>query len=462
MMKQNHIILVNHLNLIKIFKMNKVISINGSIKNFNKTITVDGDKSLSIRWALLASQAKGSSKAYNLLMSEDVLFTLKCLKKLGVKINLKKKYCEIVGKGINSFNYKKNLTLDAGNSGTLGRLILALLIRSPFKIKLIGDKSLSKRDFSRVINPLKEFGAHFYPENKKTLPIYIKGSESIKPIRYYETKGSAQIKSCVMLAALNAPGTTKIFARKSRNHTEILFKYLKIPIKIKNEKNLTSIEIKKKNQINSFNYNIPSDISSSAFFLVLTLLSKNSKLTIKNVNINPSRTGCISILNKMGAKITFKNINYYKGEKIADISVKSAKNLKAIKCPTKYNSSAIDEFMIIFLVAAKSKGMSFFKNLSELNQKESPRLKLGSKILNMIGIKTKLTNHSIKIFGNPNLKLNKLYKIKNYLKDHRIFMMSTIAALTLGGNWKINDSDSINTSFPNFLKIIKDLGGKIK
>ena len=442
--------------------MNKVIFINDKIKNFNKTITVDGDKSLSIRWALLASQAKGKSKAYNLLMSEDVLFTLKCLKKLGVKINLNKRYCEIIGKGINSFNYKKNLTLNAGNSGTLGRLILALLIRSPFKIKLIGDRSLSKRDFSRVINPLKKFGANFYPKDKGTLPIFIKGGESIKPIKYYETKGSAQIKSCVMLAALNAPGTTKIIALNSRNHTEILFKYLKIPIKVQRKKKLTSIEIKKKDEISSFNYDIPSDISSSAFFLILTILSKNSKLTIKNVNINPTRTGCISILNKMGAKIIFKNIKYYKGEKIADISVKSIKNLKAINCPIKYNSSAIDEFLIIFLVAAKSKGVSFFKNLSELNQKESPRLKLGSKILNMMGIKTKLTDHSIKIFGNPNLKLVKTYKIKNYLKDHRIFMMSTIAGLAFGGNWTINDADSINTSFPNFLKIIKNLGGKIK
>ena len=442
--------------------MNKVIYIKNNIKDFNKTITVDGDKSLSIRWALLASQAKGKSKAYNLLMSEDVLFTLNCLKKLGIKINLNKKYCEIIGKGINGFNYKKNLILNAGNSGTLGRLILALLIRSPFKIKLIGDRSLSKRDFSRVIKPLKKFGANFYPKNKSTLPIYIKGKELINPIKYYETKGSAQIKSCIMLAALNSSGTTKIIALKSRNHTEILFKYLKIPIKVKKRKKLTLIEIKKKKQINSFNYNIPSDISSSAFFLVLTILSKDSKLTIKNVNINPTRTGCINILNKMGAKITFKNSKYYKGEKIADISVKSVKNLKAIKCPTKYNSSAIDEFLIIFLVAAKSKGISFFKNLSELNQKESPRLKLGSKILNMIGIKTEVTNHSIKIFGNPNLKLNKSYKIKNYLKDHRIFMMSTIAGLAFGGNWTINDADSINTSFPNFLKIIKSLGGEIK
>ena len=441
--------------------MNKVICIKNKIKDFNKTITVDGDKSLSIRWALLASQAKGKSKAYNLLMSEDVLFTLKCLKKLGIKVNLNKKYCEIIGKGINKFDYKKNLILNAGNSGTLGRLILALLIRSPFKIKLIGDRSLSKRDFSRVTKPLKKFGAHFYPKNKNTLPIYIKGGQSIKPIKYYEKKGSAQIKSCIMLAALNSPGTTKIIALRSRNHTEILFKYLKIPIKLKIKKKLTLIEIKKKNQISSFNYNIPSDISSSAFFLVLTILSKNSKLTIKNVNINPTRTGCISILNKMGAKIIFKNIKYYKGEKIADISVKSIKNLKAIKCPVKYNSSAIDEFLIIFLVAARSKGVSFFKNLSELNQKESPRLKLGSKILNVMGIKTELTNHSIKIFGNPDLQLNKAYKIKNYLKDHRIFMMTTIAGLAFGGSWKINDADSINTSFPNFLKVIKNLGGKI-
>ena len=442
--------------------MNKAISIKDNIKRFNKTITVTGDKSLSIRWALLASQAKGKSKAYNLLDSEDVLFTLKCLKKLGVKVNLKKNYCEIIGNGINSFKYKKNITLNAGNSGTLGRLILALLIRSPHKIKLTGDKSLSKRDFSRVIKPLKKFGAKFYPKNKNTLPINIQGNESIKSIKFYEKKGSAQVKSCVMLAALNAHGTTKIITPQSRNHTEILFKYLKIPIKIRNKKNLNLIEIKKKNQINSFNYNIPSDISSGAFFIVLTLLSKNSKLTIKNVNINPTRIGCIKILNKMGAEITFKNTKYYKGEKIADISVKSAKNLKSIKCPVKYNSSAIDEFLIIFLVAAKSNGVSIFKNLSELNQKESPRLKLGSKILNMMGVKTELTNHSIKIFGNPNIRLNKKYIIKNYLKDHRIFMMSAIAALAFGGNWKIHDPDSIKTSFPNFLKTIKNLGGKIK
>ena len=163
----------------------------------------------------------------------------------------------------------------------------------------------------------------------------------------------------------------------------------------------------------------------------------------------------------MGAKIKLKNIKNYRGERVADIFVKSVKSYKAINCPKKYNSSAIDEFLIIFLMAAKAKGVSYFKDLAELNQKESPRLKLGSKILNMIGIKTKLTNESIKIYGQPNLELNKNYEIKNYLKEHRIFMMATIASLTLGGNWKIHDPDSIKTSFPSFLKIIKKLGGKI-
>ncbi len=442
--------------------MNKIIYINKKINNFKKKITVEGDKSLSIRWALLASQAFGKSRAYNLLNSEDVLNTLSCLKKLGVKINLKKNYCEIKGNGINSFNYKKNLTLNVGNSATLGRLILALLIRSPYKIKLIGDKSLSRRDFSRVIEPLKKFGVNFYPKNKKTLPLYIQGTDFLRPIKYYESKGSAQVKSSIMLAALNTPGITKIVARKSRDHTEILFKYLKIPIKIKKTKKLSFIEIERKNNIKSLNYNIPSDISSSAFFIVLTLLSKKSSLTVKNVNINPSRAGSINILNKMGAKIIFRNKREYKGEKIADIYVKSAKSLKAIKCPPKYNSSSIDEFLIIFLVAAKSKGISFFKDLSELNQKESPRLRLGSKILNMIGIRTELTNDSIKIYGQPNLKLTGKYEIKNYLKDHRIFMTATIASLVLGGNWKIHNSDSINTSFPSFLKLIRKLGGKFR
>ena len=437
--------------------MNKFLEINKKIKSFNKKISIEGDKSLSIRWALIASQATGKSRAYKLLKSDDVLSTINCLKKLGVKVNFKNNYCEIIGKGLNSYNYKNNLTLNAGNSGTLSRLMFGLLVHSKKKIKIIGDKSLSKRDFSRVIKPLESFGAKFYPSQKKKLPLSIIGSEITKPINYIENRGSAQCKSSVMLAALNTSGITSIKAKKSRNHTELLFQYLKIPIKIKKTKKFDHIKIKGKKEIHSFNYTVPADISSSAFFIVLTALSNNSKLLIKNVNINPSRTGVIKILKKMGVKISLKNKKNYKGEKISDIFVKSSKKIKSINCPPSLNASAIDEFLIIFLVAARANGVSYFRELSELNQKESPRLKWGSKILNMMGAKTELTNHSIKIYGEPQLKLIKPIIIQKYLKDHRVFMMSTIAALTCGGKWQIHDLDSIKTSFPSFLKIIKKL-----
>ena len=440
--------------------MSKTLFIKGKIKRFNKTIYVSGDKSLSIRWILLASQASGKSKAYNLLMSEDVIAAIDAIKKLGIKVNIYKNFCEIHGNGINGFKYKKNLTIDAKNSGTLGRLILGLLIKSPQKIRLVGDKSLSKRDFSRITIPLKKFGAKFFYRTKNKLPLSILGSESVKGIKYLENKGSAQCKSSVMLAALNASGITSIKAKKSRNHSELLFKYLKIPTKTRHTKYYDFIDIQKPKKIEAFNYQIPGDISSSAFFIVLTTLTSNSKLLIKSVNINPSRTGVIKILKKMGAKILLKNKRNYKGEKISDILIKSTKKLKAINCPSELNSGAIDEFLVIFLVAAKAKGISYFKDISEINQKESPRLNLGSKILNMMGIRTELTKDSIKIFGQPNLEIKKPIIIKDYLKDHRIFMMSTIAALTFGGKWEIHDKDSINSSFPSFLNTIKNINNK--
>ncbi len=439
--------------------MKNQIRIQTTIKPFNKNLEIEGDKSLSIRWALLASQAIGKSISINLLRSEDVLSTLKCLKTLGVKIKLFNDRCEINGMGINGYKYKKNITLNAGNSGTLGRLIMGLLVHSKEKIKITGDKSLSKRDFLRVTKPLEKFGAKF-KTNSGGLPIIIEGTKRPKPIKYNENKGSAQCKSAVMLAALNTSGQTIIKAKKSRDHTELLFKNLKLPIKVIKKNKFDLIKIKGKKIIKSFNYKIPSDISSSAFFIVLAALSADSKLKIKNVNINPSRVGIIKILKMMNVKIFLKNIKNYKGEKIADLYIESTKSLKAIKCPSKLNSSAIDEFLVIFLVAAKANGVSYFKGLSELNQKESPRLKWGSKILNLMGIKTITTNNSIKIYGNPYLNINKKIVIKNYLKDHRVFMTSVIAALSFGGDWIIHDKDSIKTSFPSFLKIINDLKKK--
>jgi 3-phosphoshikimate 1-carboxyvinyltransferase len=437
--------------------MNNSIIINRKINPFKKTIKVTGDKSLSIRWVLFSSLASGISKADNLLLSEDVLAAIEAVKKLGIKVNFKDNKCLIHGEGINGYKYKKNITINAKNSGTLGRLILGLLINTPYPIKIIGDQSLSKRDFNRVAFPLSKFGAKFKLNKNHGLPLKIFGTKQSNPIKYFEKKGSAQCKSSVIFAAMRTEGKTIIKAKKSRNHTELLCKYLKLPIKIRSKKNLDLIEVNKVKRITPLNYKIPSDISSGSFFIVLASLVRNSELLIKDVNINPSRIGIITILRKMGVKIKFEKQKVYKGEKIANIRVKSPKILKSINCPPKFNAGAIDEFLVIFLVAAKAKGISFFKNLSELNQKESPRLEWGSKILNLMGIKTITTKDSIKIFGNPNLKVDKKIIIKDYLKDHRVFMTSVIAALAFGGKWNIHDKDSIKTSFPSFLKIIKDI-----
>tara|TARA_Y100000996_G_scaffold277154_1_gene218510 strand:- start:5 stop:1318 length:1314 start_codon:yes stop_codon:yes gene_type:complete len=436
--------------------MSKTLIIKNKIKSFNKSIFVSGDKSISIRWVLFSSLANGISRARNLLMSEDVLASLNAIKKLGIKYKITKKECKIYGQGLNGYRYKKNIHIDAKNSGTLGRLILGLLINTSNPIKLVGDKSLSKRDFRRISNPLSKFGARFNLTKNKNLPLTITGTKDPKPIKYFENKGSAQCKSSVIFGGMRTNGTTIIKAKKSRNHTELLCKYLKFPLTIVKKKNYDEIKIKKVKKIRKLNYNIPSDISSSSFFIVLTALSKNSELVIKNVNINSSRIGIVHILRKMGVKINFKNSKIYKGEKIADIQIQSPEKLKPINCPTKFNTGAIDEFLVIFLVAAKAKGISYFKGLSELNQKESPRLKWGAKILNKMGIKNITNNNSIRIYGNPDLKINKKIIIKNYLKDHRVFMTSVIAALSFGGYWKIYDKDSIKTSFPNFLKIIKN------
>ncbi len=433
------------------------LSINKKIYPFNSVISVSGDKSISIRWVLLSSIATGVSTATNLLESEDVLAAIDAIKKLGIKvINYKNKY-KIYGRGINGYKYKKNITINAKNSGTLGRLILGLLINTTFPIKLIGDKSLSGRDFKRIAEPLSKFGAKFELKKKRYLPLTIYGSSNLKPIKFLENKGSAQCKSSVIFGGMRTNGTTIIKAKKSRNHTELLLSHLKLPLTIKKNKNFDEIKIKKIKKINSLNYKIPSDISSSAFFIVLTALSEKSELIIRNVNINPSRVGIITILKKMGVKINFKNIKTYKGEKIADIKVKGAKSIKAINCPSKLNSGAIDEFLIIFLVAAKAKGVSHFKKIEELNQKESPRLFWGNKILNEMGVKTILTKDSLKIYGNPKLNIKKKINIKNFSKDHRVFMTSVVAALSFGGKWKIHDKNSINTSFPNFLEIINKL-----
>ena len=218
---------------------------------------------------------------------------------------------------------------------------------------------------------MSKFGAKFKLTKNRNLPLKISGSKKLKGINYLENRGSAQCKSTVIFAGMRAQGTTYIKAKKSRDHTELLFKHLHLPVLVTKKKNSDLNKTKKITKMNPLNYDIPADISSSAFFIVLAALNYKSKLVIRNVNINPSRIGIIKILSKMGVKIKFTNKKKYKGEKKADINVIGPKSIKPINCPSKLNSGAIDEFLVIFLVAAKAKGVSYFKNLEELNQKES-------------------------------------------------------------------------------------------
>ena len=438
------------------------VKINKIIRPFNKIINVPGDKSISIRAIILNSQSIGESKIFNLLESEDVKNTILTMKKLGVKIIKKKNYHNISGVGLKGFVKKKQINIYAGNSGTLARLLCGVLSSYCCDVYITGDKSLSKRDFSRVIDPLKLFGINFIGSRKK-LPIKVRGTEFLKPINYIEKKGSAQVKSAIMLASLHTDGLTTIKALPSRNHTELMFKNcLKLPISIVKKNNLDIIKIKGKTNFKSFNYVVPGDISSASFFIILTLLTKKSELIIKNVNINPSRTGIIEILKRMKINIFLKNKRNYKGEIVADILVKSTERIKPINCPKKLNTKAIDEFLVIFLLCAKADGISRFSGIDELRHKESDRLKVASKFLKMIGIKIEVKFGSLKIYGKPNLKLAGKYNVKDFQKDHRVFMMTCVAALTLGGNFTINDKLSIKSSFPGFLKLLRELGAEIK
>jgi len=429
------------------------------INKFNKSIFVEGDKSISHRALLISSQAYGVSKLKGILEAEDVLNTINALKKLGVKIVKYKNIYHVYGNGLGSFKTQNNLTINAGNSGTLARLLMGLLTTYPHKIKIIGDKSLSKRPMGRIIAPLEKFGVTFEPKDKKTLPFYIIGSEMPIAISHEEKIGSAQVKSSIILASLNTPGITKIKElKKSRDHTENMLKFTGAKIKIKKFKTYNLISIEGQKDFKAFDLNIPGDISSAAFFIVLTLLAKHSIIKIKNINLNPTRTGIIIILKKMNAKIKLMNIKTKCGEKVGDIVVKSSA-LKSINCPASLVPSTIDEFTILMIAAAKAKGTSAFSGLGELNKKESPRLNLMNSILNQVGIKTKLKHETIKIIGNPKINLNKSYII-NTRFDHRVCMSVFVMCQIFGGQIKIKDFNSVATSFPNFLNLMKQLGAK--
>ncbi len=439
------------------------IKINDKINSFSKSIQVDSDKSLSIRSFLIGSICEKVSLAKNVLESEDVFSTINCLKKLGVTIKKDKNGAYAIhGKGLGSLFSKKNLTLNFGNSGTLARLLIGILSTTPdIEVNLIGDSSLNKRNMEKLIKLMSYFGAEFLPKNRFNFPLKLISTEMPLGIEY-EAGVSAQLKSAVILAGLNSFGITKIIEKKrSRDHTENILIKNKKSIKIKKGKKKL-IEVFGKKQLKPFTLSIPGDPSSAAFFTALTLLSQNSYLKIKNVGLNPTRIGFYELLIKHGANIKFFNKRNKNNEIVGDIIVKSSKLKKPLKSTRGFYEKTTDEFPILFCIAALTKGISVFKGIKDLANKESNRIKEMQKVLKQIGIKSIAKSDELKIYG-QNFISNKNKKINvPKLGDHRICMSSTILALVTGIRAKINNFETVKTSSPNFLKKIKYLGGKFE
>ena len=425
------------------------------LPKFVGTINIPGDKSISHRALIIGSQATGIVKVTNLLESADVFSTMNALRKFGVDIIKQGKDYYVYGLVVGGLK-EYNGTINCGNSGTTARLLMGLLSTYPITINFTGDKSLSKRPMGRVINLLREFGANALPENKNTMPFKFLGSYVGLQNDQKLNVPSAQLKSAWCLAALNTKGISTLEERfETRDHTEIMLKYLNANIKVKKSKNKKIISIFGKTPIDAKDISVPGDISSAAFMIILALISKNSKVIIKNVLLNPTRTGILDVLKKMKAKIKIKNKKTICGELVGDIEAKSS-NLKATIVPEKMAPRLIDEYPILFIAACFAKGTSQFKGIEELRVKESDRIQSMELGLKPLGVKISSTKNSVKITGTNSFKLNKKIKI-DAKGDHRIAMSFYILSQVLNKPFKIKDFNYVKTSFPSFTKTINKL-----
>ena len=438
------------------------LTVKEKISPFIKTIKVDSDKSISIRSFLIGAICHNISVANNVLESDDVFSAINCIKQLGIKIKKQKagKYF-IYGKGLGSLWLKKNNKLNFGNSGTLARLLIGILSTTPgIQVKLSGDSSLNKRSMKSLMKLMARFGATFIPKNKFNFPIKLISSDMPVGINY-KAGVSAQLKSAVMLAGLNSYGNTSIIeTQRSRDHTEnILLNNSKV-VKIKNNQHKI-ITIFGKKYLNPIKIDVPNDPSSGAFFSALTLLNKDSSLIIKKLGLNPSRTGFYKILKNQGANIIFKNLKKNNNELQGDVLIKSS-NLKPIHASKSYYTNMTDEYPILFVIAALTKGVSSFKGIGDLANKESNRIKEMQKILNQIGVRSKFTGDELKIFGKGIFDARKkTIKVPNK-GDHRLCMSTFVLALITGAKAKIKNFETVFTSSPSFLKIMKNLGAKFE
>ncbi len=438
------------------------ISINKRINPFKSITKVDSDKSLSIRSFLIGSISQNISTVRNVLESEDVKSTIQTCRKLGAKIKRVKPQSYVIhGKGLGSFFAKKNTSLNFGNSGTLARLLIGILSTTPnIEVKIKGDHSLNKRSMKKLIELMKKFGAFFYPEKKYKFPLKMISSEIPIGINY-DSGVSAQLKSAVIFAGLNSFGMTNIIENKSsRDHTENLLMQNKKVIRISKNK-LKKIQIYGRKCLYPINISIGGDPSSAAFFTALTLLNQKSSIIIKNVGLNPTRTGFYEILKKNKAKIRFINLKKENNEVRGDIVVKTSK-LKPMNTKAELYPKTTDEYLLLFVLAGLTNGVSSFKGISDLSNKESSRAYEMKKILDQLGIKSKLYKNEMKIFGKGMLNAsNKKLYVKN-LGDHRVAMCAFILGILTGANTIIKGFETVFTSSPSFLKIMRSLGAKFE
>ena len=422
-------------------------------------ITVPGDKSISHRAILLASLADGNSEISGFLEGEDCLATIEVFQKMGVNISRREGVFVVEGKGLKGLKDPSS-PLNFGNSGTSVRLCSGVLAAQEFSSTLIGDSSLSSRPMTRITEPLGLMGANTSSTEEGTLPIRIEPVDSLKSIKYSLPVPSAQVKSCLLFAGLYSQGITEIEEKiATRDHTERMFEQFGIPIDVSQSKAAKLIKLNKVEAINPTNIDICGDFSSASFFILAALTTPNSELFLKNIGINPTRIGFLHALRHMGANIELQNeIDSF--EPTADILVRTS-HLKGITLNTNLVANMIDEMPAFFIAAALAEGTTKVKDAKELRTKESDRLQVMSEALDSFGVKFRLEDDGIIINGLEKTGSFKTAEINSY-GDHRIAMASSIGALRSDGETSILDCFNINTSFPNFIDVCKEIGINIE
>jgi 3-phosphoshikimate 1-carboxyvinyltransferase len=427
------------------FSTSKCGPLKGSIK-------VPGDKSISHRSIMLGSIATGITKVSGFLEGEDSLATLNSFKEMGVEIERKGSNVTINGVGMHGLREPAR-PLNLGNSGTSIRLMSGLLSAQSFDSVLCGDESLSKRPMARVIDPLRKMGADISGSESKP-PLMIKGGKKLSSLEYTLPVASAQIKSCLLLAGLYADGETHIIENGiSRDHTERMLRGFGYKV-------TTSpghVSILGGGILKACDIEVPSDISSSAFFMVAASIAKEADITLLAVNVNPTRTGVIDILRLMGANIELSNERLEAGELIADIRVQSS-NLKGIEIPEHLVPLAIDEFPVIFIAASCAQGETVLTGAKELRVKESDRIQVMANGLAALGIKNEVLDDGIKIIGGKFKE--QVAPIKSH-HDHRISMSFAVASVRSNFEIRIDGVDNVKTSFPNFVELTNSIGMNI-